>query len=1092
MRLLQQDEHGTLSFTDILYEPPPYAILSHTWGRAEDEVLYDDIGNGTWKEKEAHDKINFIANRAREEHLQYFWVDTCCIDKRNDAELAAAIRSMYRWYKNSAVCYVYLSDVSIGKRDRDGTAVWLQNLQRCRWFRRGWTLQELIAPARVEFYARNHQYIGSRTELSREIHQITKVNVDALNGRPIEEFSLVVRRQWAHGRETTVPEDSAYAMMGLCGVVIIPCYGEDKDQAWKRLDREVRKQWGENALDRRTTDEEARRDTMMEQLRFGGLDANSSTIKPALRGTCEWIIKHPAYLAWRNKATQLRNSFLWVRGKPGVGKSVLMRYLHRSISRESRLQDICISFHFNARGERLEKTLIGMYRALLVQLLSEQPDLQVVLDKTRYLNLENETTMRELHRLFRAAVTMLKDKQLFCFIDALDECREPGPVVQQMIYDFQDVANEAVEDGVAINVCFASRHYPTIDIPTELQIILEQIRDHAHGLQQYVQSQRFSVGLGALATIPAPVQQIIVEKANGVFLWAVLVVEMLKREYTRGFVPAAEQRLNEVPRDLFDLFKEISQRDRHNIQEFSLCLKCILYSGRPLKLREFYFAMMAGLGKHSLRRHAALSEDYMHSYLLSSSKGLAEVTRASTVQFIHESVRNFLTFGHGFEHIDRQEFSVGHVHELLKQCCHRMLETALFEPSDRHLDVAEDSLSDVSESYPFLLYAVQHIFYHADRAHELQVSQEQFLFNFDILNWFKKAALVSIYQEMPERHPSILCVCAWQDCAALVTFLTEKSGYSHRSESNPYDNPLIVAFSSRSRRALRVLLQRESAVDTEGIINELGYRPLSESYSTEFLSRPIYPPLSNERQLWHHRAIIMDYPAFSLHCLRVYAGQLDARSVKSFHEAAARGYKDTVALFLDKGMEIDAAGGYWGTALQAASHRGAIATVTLLLEQGADVNTSGGHWGNALQAASFSGQEGVVALLLERGADVNALGGKQYRTALQAATGAGQKGIVTLLLKNGANPDVPDEEWIDALSAAVYASHLKNAEVLQAPEVPRVSTAGSSEGLRQDVAALASIASGGLTHASTEQESSGVNDDQAKISRKDTMCDFEA
>jgi hypothetical protein len=1062
MRLLQQDEDGTLSFTDNLYEPPPYAILSHTWGRAGDEVLYNDIVDGTWKEKEAHDKIDFIAAQAKKEHLQYFWVDTCCIDKRNDAELAAAIRSMYRWYKDSTVCFVYLSDlsdVSMGKRNRDGSAVWLQNLRRCRWFKRGWTLQELIAPARVEFYARNQQYIGSRKELCREIHDITKINVEALNGRPLEEFSLSARRRWALGRETTVPEDSAYAMMGLCGVVIIPYYGEDKDQAWRRLDREIRKQWGEKALDRPAADDDAWRRTMVERLHFSGMNAKRTAIKTAVRGTCDWVAKHPAYIAWLDDESQLHNSLLWIRGKPGAGKSVLMRHIDRSVSRDKGLQDICISFYFNSRGERLEKSLFGMYRSLLAQLLSEQPELQVVLDKTHDLSVENDTTMRELQRLFRAAVIRLKDKHLYCFIDALDECRQHD--VQEMIYLLQDDMNEAVEEGIAINFCFASRHYPTIDIPTELQIILEHVRDHEEGLQQYVQSQRFSIGFGKLATIPVPIQQTILQKANGVFLWAVLVIETLKREYTRGLMLAVEQRLSGVPRDLVDLFKEISQRDRHNIQEFSLCLKCILYSGRPLKLPEFYFAMMAGLGQDSLRRHVALSDDYMHSYLLSSSKGFAEVTRDSTVQFIHESVREFLTFGHGFEHIDNNEFLPGRVHDLLKQCCHRMLQNELIDPSVQYLETEDDSFPDISGSYPFLLYAVQHIFYHADRALELQVSQEQFLIDFDILNWFKKAALVSVYQEMPERHPSILCVCAWQDCATLVTFLTNDPAHSNPRESNPYDDPLMVAISSRSRRALRVLLQREAAVNTDAIIAELGHSALSESYSTEFLSRPVYPPLSKERRMWHHRAIMMGCPAFSLHCLRVYADELDARSIKSLHEAAARGYEDTVRLLLDKGIDVNAAGGHWGTALQAASHRGTAGTVKLLLDRGADVNASGGHWGNALQAASFSGQEEVVTLLVERGADVNAQGGRQYRTALQAAMCANQEGIASLLLKNGAKADIADDEWVDALSAALHARHLKDAEVLQAPEVVK-----NDEGHCQDATSVAPEAQ---THSLTTQ-----------------------
>jgi hypothetical protein len=113
MRLLQHSESGELSihsFDDG--NIPSYAILSHTWGADEDEVTFADLQTGDGKTKSGYKKILFCGKRARQDGLKHFWIDTCCINKNDKAELAFAIRSMFRWYRNAASCYVYLSDVS--------------------------------------------------------------------------------------------------------------------------------------------------------------------------------------------------------------------------------------------------------------------------------------------------------------------------------------------------------------------------------------------------------------------------------------------------------------------------------------------------------------------------------------------------------------------------------------------------------------------------------------------------------------------------------------------------------------------------------------------------------------------------------------------------------------------------------------------------------------------------------------------------------------------------------------------------------------------------------------------------------------------
>ncbi|KAI9773161.1 MAG: hypothetical protein M1840_008282 [Geoglossum simile] len=138
MRLLLRSNTGEFSLTKDLVGNdviPPYAILSHTWKEGQ-EVTFKDLMDGTGKSKTGYNKIQFCGQQAKRDDLQYFWVDTCCIDKSNNVELQEAINSMFRWYQNAAKCYVYLSDVSTTKRkasDHFSEFIWEPAFRESRW-----------------------------------------------------------------------------------------------------------------------------------------------------------------------------------------------------------------------------------------------------------------------------------------------------------------------------------------------------------------------------------------------------------------------------------------------------------------------------------------------------------------------------------------------------------------------------------------------------------------------------------------------------------------------------------------------------------------------------------------------------------------------------------------------------------------------------------------------------------------------------------------------------------------------------------------------------------------------------------------------
>jgi hypothetical protein len=242
MRLLKRGVDGTFSLTTFsTSNVPRYAILSHTWDADSQEVTYQEITRGTGSSKTGYRKIEFCADQAEEDGLEYFWVDSCCIDKSNSSELTEAINSMYRWYCEAATCYVYLSDVSTDYQHGPSENQWDQAFSQSRWFQRGWTLQELLAPSSVEFFSRDGQWLGNKGTLESQISQVTGIASQALRGAPISQFSVEERMSWAADRQTTKEEDKAYSLLGIFEVHMPLIYGEGQRNSFRRLREEINK-----------------------------------------------------------------------------------------------------------------------------------------------------------------------------------------------------------------------------------------------------------------------------------------------------------------------------------------------------------------------------------------------------------------------------------------------------------------------------------------------------------------------------------------------------------------------------------------------------------------------------------------------------------------------------------------------------------------------------------------------------------------------------------------------------------------------------------------------------------------------------------
>src|ERR1700761_1985825 len=233
MRLLHTESLELVEFSDA--NVPPYAILSHTW--EEEEVSLQDMQDIHPTSKKGYDKINRCCAFARADGFDYVWIDTCSIDKTNSVELSEAINSMYRWYQEAAVCYGFLADVP-SRATFSGS----------RWFTRGWTLQELIAPSTVIFLNEAWKVLGSKTSLGKDIEDCTGIPAGILSGEDdFETFSIAQRMSWAAKRMTSRIEDRAYSLLGIFGINMPLIYGE-RENAFIRLQEEIMKTSDDQSL----------------------------------------------------------------------------------------------------------------------------------------------------------------------------------------------------------------------------------------------------------------------------------------------------------------------------------------------------------------------------------------------------------------------------------------------------------------------------------------------------------------------------------------------------------------------------------------------------------------------------------------------------------------------------------------------------------------------------------------------------------------------------------------------------------------------------------------------------------------------------
>ncbi|KAH9904225.1 heterokaryon incompatibility protein-domain-containing protein [Xylariomycetidae sp. FL2044] len=921
MRLLEITPNGYRLTKDLSKEEiPPYAILSHTWGNDDDEVTFRDLSDTTTSGaalKPGHRKIQFCVNQAARNSLRYFWVDTCCIDKSSSAELTEALNSMFRWYQNASKCYVLLSDVSSHNAVsglEDSSAALPPNFQQSRWFTRGWTLQELLAPRYVDFFSLEGHCLGNKASLRQPIHQITGIPITALQGLALTEFTLHDRKAWAANRRTKREEDMAYCLLGIFYVYLPPIYGEGKEHAFARLEEQVAKRYSgndtmnkthvdyphalsvtqgprkrkalgdtpdtrpssqssttpqiqENGSKRprrepcnKTTENfrtsvsitpigdrnapttlandsfpnaqvtakdfdkiRTRRATLLSMLRFPELDERLLHLKVPVGNTCQWFLNTPEYKSWLSYEELAKHQgFLWIKGKPGTGKSTLMKFLFSCAEADigEKSDSFVIPFFFNARGSEPERTVTGCYRSLLVKLFERNPSLLEALD---LLGDQAETVisrkgwqLEPLKQVLSSVIGNLTEVPLYFFIDALDECDDDE--LADMVCFLEDLCSRAVERGSRMHVCFSSRHFPNIVPSYGYEIVLEAECEHRKDLESYIATRIRLRGYNQVSRL----QIEILRKSSGIFLWVALVVQILNKEFANGRTADLSSRLEQIPPGLSELFDMIVTRDNENLEELSYCAGIIHLANRPLIPLELYCALQhtrPSFGNTAWNPAETSVED-VSRYIVSCSRGLAEVvgTKPGTVQFIHESVQDFLVDKHN-NSLSQSSRAGGihlHGHEMMRDITMRQISSVFRSPRDvdtllRDIhapagQTKEYAMNPMIGKFPFLGYAVHNVLHHSNCVQADGLPQQEFIGAFPFRLWVQLSNLFKPERQKLSQHAHSLYIFAELNLQHLIA--ADPRLHSHGQTSGErYGSPISAALIMGNKEAFKVLVQ---------------------------------------------------------------------------------------------------------------------------------------------------------------------------------------------------------------------------------------------------------------------------------------------
>ena len=733
---------------------------------------------------------------------------------------------------------------------------------------------------------------------------------------------------------------------------------------------------------------------IMECLKFDEASFRQDAIKNPHVDTCQWLPEHPIYKAWLDDSQAAEHhGLLWIKGKPGAGESTIMK-----VALSSQPSDVVVISHFfNARGSAIEKSTAGMYRALILQLFQRLPILQKLLDFRTLPERFEDWSLVTLQDLFvRTMKSVGNQTRLFCFVDALDEGEEDD--IRDMLGSFAELGRFTSHNQLQFRVCFSSRYYPEISVRFGLEIRLDIVHAHLTDIKTYIDAELLIRHTNERQSADLQeIKDLLLSKSSGIFLWVVLVIRILRKEYDSGRIAGMRRKLLVLPTGLKELFRDIALKDPENNPEFLLSLQLILHVLRPLEADEYFYAM-----HHD---QDAITEPWnpesitiadMGRYVTSSSKGLVEAVMVSQsegedsesntsnalekysmprVQFIHESVRDFLTDEASMTRIwpGFEQLNPSHSHARIRNLCYDyMIRIGRIEAQE---DFGNPFL--LSENlhllrhFPFTSYSKPYILHHANIACSYGYSAKQI---------FQDDGLLKLLPG--DDDPSVSLVRTMIDLK-LGYLLRQEIMYLEHLDDELRSRLIDYALTRRNKDALEGLFKKPNSNPVQPTND---FTCLTErQYADVAVFAVAFRQIVILEELLSSMDALVSQPVCSLALLA----------------AAQEGQEDIVQLLLKRGPDLQATRQACMAALCEEEQRSTSMFMMHTLTH-FDEHT-------ALTAASRHGHLKIINMLLDAGADINwpmqAVYGSQ--TALQIARTFRKSDIVALLEARGAvDPDL--------------------------------------------------------------------------------------
>ncbi|KFY07041.1 hypothetical protein V492_07500, partial [Pseudogymnoascus sp. VKM F-4246] len=813
----------------------------------------------------------------------------------------------------------------------------------------------------------------------------------------------------------------------------------------------------------------------LESLKFEGMNFREGNIVSADHDTCEWLLQDENYSRWIRDD----NGILWIQGKAGAGKSTLMKYIYKRIEGPTAdASSLKLSFFFHARGTELQKSTLGMFKSLLLQLykrdLTARREIKKEFDKASediMANLKLEWTEDMVRELFSSVICHISGskKNITIFVDALDEA---GVAANTLAIYLVSLYDKVRQSNRAVKICFSCRHYPIVSAKvTDDQKVILELKNEP-GIRSFLKNE---FKKSKVEEIDGELKDDIAKKANGLFQWVCLVLPMIFDAYKTAKPPVYIQKmLHMLPEGLNNMYQYILRDLIHQEQpaEILKLFRWVYFAARPLSVQEIQHALavvdkLPQCRVYNLKSSAEYVEDRVETRITALSGGLVEVRAHGSetiLQFTHQTVRDFL-LEKGFEILagseypankEKQQFE-GSCHDILARSCINYLWAEDVQQHSTATDVKGSSSKrswiqlPTSETLPLLQYAVAALFWHASKAEQYECCQNKLLEQLDykytskflkdhsleegIFSLWRSAGEIYCAREyfgvLPSAGSTLLHIASMANIHSAVNILLKKGAQVDEKDQRG-QQAIHYAARGGATEVSRILIKiSRSVINAEDNNSITPLQMAARHYRSNTLRLLITKGAKikyfKKTHPWKADKICFGIEK-TIQLLIEDAAELNAQSLQS---AAASGNLETVQLLLAEGTDVNIQSGGYGSALVAAAYNGHNAVADALLQKGAEINSQGGIYGCALVAAATSGLDEMVRILLQAGAEIDAKGG-EHPSALAAAIDRGHVRVIKILLGEGAKINSQSGKFGNILAIAASKGHTDIVRILLA------------------------------------------------------------